>query len=128
MIHEFFYSEFSHNPNYDYTLYHGQDADVSLHDSLIQYFSDSLNWVSSFNPAMKMNSQTGLNNVGPTVVKSAGARNLHNIAKAWSYLFMQSPRQVQLTGEFGWIVGQKPEDGRYAKLNFDRDELVSNGR
>ncbi|MEP3844558.1 MAG: hypothetical protein ABJM43_04355 [Paracoccaceae bacterium] len=125
MNHEFYYSELSENPSYDYSLYYQKVADVSLHDSLIQYFSDSLAWVPSHNPGKKMEDQMGLNWYGVTMVKSGGAQKLHDIIRAWSELFKVSPQRLLLTGEYFWISGEDPEKGAYDKLEFDRDTLVA---
>ncbi|MEP6021520.1 MAG: hypothetical protein ABJ251_23860 [Paracoccaceae bacterium] len=126
MNHEFYYSELSENPSYDYdySLYYKKVADVSLHDNLIQYFGDSLAWVPSHNPSKKMEDQMGLNGYGVTTVKSGGAQKLHDILRAWSALFKVSPQRLKLTGEYGWTCGEDPEKGAYDKLEFDRDTLV----
>lgn len=120
MHHKFYYFELSDNPSYDWAFYHGRAAEVSLPDSLIQYFSDSLAWIPSHNPALTMEDQMGLNFCGPTVLKSVGARNFHDILKAWSALFISAPPKILLTGEFMWVNGEKPEEGAYEKLTFDR--------
>lgn len=125
MLHRFYYSELSDNPSYDWSLYHERVAEASLPDSLIQYFSDSLAWVPSHNPALRMEDQMGLNSCGPTVLKSVGAQILYDILKAWSALFTSSPQRVLLSGEFFWVNGETLEDGAYEKLTFDRGELVS---
>lgn len=125
MIHQFFISEPSKDPDYDYKLFHGRVADVSLHDDLLYYIHDSLKWISSYNPAGKMKPQTGLNLVGPTVLKCSGARKLSKVLNAWSSLFRQSPRELRLTGGFGWIEGQSSDTGTYNRLVFDRDEVVA---
>ena len=125
MNHDFYYSELSENPSYNYSIYLKRVADVSLHDSLIQYFSDSLAWVPSCNPAKWMEDQTSLNYCGVTVLKSDGAQRLHEILKAWSALFTVSPQRLVLTGNYTWTNGENLETGAYDKLNFDRDTLIA---
>lgn len=125
MIHGFFLSELSDNPRYDYVRFVKKAPNVALHDDLVRYVDDSLWWFSSFNPAKKMEAQTGLNFYGPTIIKSVGARDFFEIANAWSSLFQKSPRALQLTGGFEWTEGQGYESGRYSEHEFDRDEILA---
>jgi len=82
-------------------------------------------WIPCHNPAMKMETHMGLNYNGPTVLKKAGARKLHEISKAWSILFKQASPELRLTGAFGWIEGKEPHLGEYEKLAFVRDNVVA---
>ncbi|KPA23693.1 hypothetical protein shim_03020 [Shimia sp. SK013] len=125
MIHKFFFAELSDNPAFDYQRYYGMDADVSLHDDLVQYINDSLWWISSFNPACNMEPQSGLNMFGPTVIRASGAERLLRISKSWASLFKESPPELSLTGGFELEEGQSLESGTYAKHHMDRDKVVS---
>ncbi|MBL4805983.1 MAG: hypothetical protein JKY31_01685 [Rhodobacteraceae bacterium] len=124
MNHTFFIGDISENPTYDYRVYGNRTADVSLHDDVFAYIHDSINWVVSFNPAIRMAPHTGLFLTGVTVLKSSGARNLFEISKAWSSLFKQSPSKLRLTGGFRHIEGDSNTAGWYEKLVFDRGNII----
>ncbi len=126
LIHRFYLDELSQNPAFDYRLYYEKTADASLHDDLIQYINDSLQWVSSYNPARNMEAQSGLNHHGPTVIRSSGAKKLRRVSMAWASLFAQSPPKLELTGDFCWVNDQNPENGSYVKLDLIRDQVVAN--
>ncbi len=125
MIHNFYFTELSDNPTFDYRKYYNVAATVSLSDNLIQYISDSLQWVPSYNPAHNMEPQLGLNFYGPTVIKNSGAQKLHRISMAWSSLYGQSPPEIKLTGDYGWADGQGYESGAYEKHSMVRSQVVS---
>lgn len=124
MFHDFFLTELSENPRFNFSCYHDKTPSVSIHNDLIEYIGDSLSWLSTYNPATSMEKQTGLNLCGPTVLKSADAKHLYYISKCWSELFKLSPNTLNLTGSYSWI-DDKIETGRYERLVFDRDEVVA---
>ena len=97
---------------------------IHIHDDVMGYLRDSLNWVNCYNPAMKMKKHKGLNYYGPTVIKKDGAERAEEIFTAWADLFSACPKTIRLTGAYEWTVRQSKEEGSYAIIRVDRDELV----
>jgi hypothetical protein len=100
---------------------------VSIHDDVIQYMQDTLNWIPSTNPSMNYQSQFGLCNYGITLFDKEGANIIYNLAKAWSDLFLNGPTILKLTGSYGYRTFKdgKPV-GEYNLLEVDRDKLAAN--
>lgn len=98
---------------------------VRIHDSLLQYISDSLQWIPSINPAKDAQAQRGLNCCGVTAINKRGAAKAKRLFQTWADLFAQGPKRIHLTGEFFWTEGKPPQEGSYERLSFDRDAIVS---
>src|SRR5215510_12599856 len=97
---------------------------VQIHDDILDYIQDTLNWVTCYNPAKKMMKHKGLNFCGPTIIKSDGAIVAGKIFTAWADLLSNGPKEIKLTGAYGWIEGESKETGHYSVINADRDEII----
>lgn len=97
---------------------------ICIHDDLMRYMQDTLNWITCYNPANKMMRHKGLNYYGPTVIKNDGAVTAQKVFTTWATLFSTGPKRIKLTGGYGWIHGKGPETGSYSKITVNRDELV----
>lgn len=118
------------NLNFD-TLPEG----VSIHDSILQYIADTLNWIDCGSPTPKgVKSLQGLNWYGDTIISKDGAEKTRNIFNLWAEIFMQSSEILELTGSYFYDFNEGlDEDGLpkkrgYNKLLFKRDEIVENLR
>ena len=109
----------------DYMRLMGRKDAVSVHDDLLFYMKDSLNWIQCYNPARGLLPHKGLNFYGPTVIRKDGAVALGQIFLSWSSLFSVAPKRFQLTGAYEVTEGDSPSDGHYAKINVKRDEVVA---
>lgn len=97
---------------------------IDLPDDLIQYISDSLNWIPSKNPAISMTrEEKGVNLCGVTLFDQTSAAVMKNIFSAWYLLFTNSPEKLELTGEFTFSANKK-ELGRRELLVFGRKEVL----
>ncbi|EFH83320.1 hypothetical protein [Ktedonobacter racemifer] len=113
------------------------DAPVSLHEDILRYFFDSLQWIPTLNPAKPgLPTGYGLNWWGPTIINQTGGSVFYRVWSAWSQLLSCGPEKLRLQGAFTW---QWPfpesehlleEDqihilGCYETLDINRDELIS---
>jgi hypothetical protein len=91
---------------------------IRIHDDVMHYLQDTMNWVTCYNPAQKMTKHRGLNFYGPTVIKKDGAVDAEKLFTAWANLFSIGPKRIKLT------VGDSKETGSYSAIRIDRDEVV----
>ena len=98
---------------------------IQIHDDVIRYVQDTLNWITCYNPGRRMTKQKGLNLCGPTIIKSDGAPCAEAVFAAWAKVFSNGPKKIQLTGAYEWIDGDSGGSGRYSKIKVDRDEIVA---
>lgn len=74
---------------------------VTIHDDIIQYILDSLEWIPSKNPAKKGSPMgQGINYYGVTLLDEQSSRSLINVFTAWRDLFKNAPETFELTGNF----------------------------
>jgi hypothetical protein len=131
--HEFFLVSYDEYEEMGYDGYCSTPEDLSnvvlIHDDIIQYIQDSLNWIPSINPAMNYQKQFGLCNYGITLFDKEGASAVYNLAKAWADLFSNAPTNLKLTGNYGFygIKDGKPV-GKYNLVEVEREKLVDNFR
>lgn len=98
---------------------------VLIHDDVIQYIQDTLNWIPSINPAMNYQKQFGLCNYGVTLFDKEGAEIILRLTKAWNELFLNGPATLKLTGNYGWITNELGiTQGNYELIEVDRDTLI----
>src|SRR5262245_41129438 len=97
---------------------------VQIHFDVMNYIQDTLNWVACYHPAGKMVKHTGLEFYGPSIIKSDGAIVAGKIFTAWADLFSNGPKEIKLTGAYGWIEGESKETGHYSVIKADRDEII----
>lgn len=97
---------------------------LKVHDDLIRYIADSLNWVPAMNPASSCEDCRGLCYYGPTVIKAEGARVLGGVLRSWVSVFKNGPKDLELTG--GWIIPAESENsnGHYEMFAVDRDAVI----
>ena len=92
-----------------YTCYRGfvarKDALIRLNDDLLRYFSDTLVWIPTLNPAKEeLPMGNGLNWYGPTIINQTGGTLFHNVCVSWAQLFKYGPEQLKLRGSFGFAM------------------------
>ena len=75
---------------------------VRIHDDVMHYMQNTLNWISCYNPAQKMVKHKGLNFYGPTVIKGDGAVHAEKLFTTWATRFSMGPKIINLTGAYGW--------------------------
>jgi hypothetical protein len=108
----------------DYLPFTGESQGSHVHDDLLRYMGDSLQWVHTINPARRDGNGYGLNLCGPTVISTEGAELAAQIFRTWANLFRLGPETLVLTGawcETEGISGQ----GHYSRVTVSRDPLVS---
>ncbi len=106
-----------------YSHFTALPGEIELHDDFLRYLGDSLRWIPAHNPA-RNEPCMGLCMYGPTVLHAEGARVAAAIFSAWARLFALGPRELDLTGDYGWIH-EAPSTGAYARLRLDREALCS---
>lgn len=82
----------------DYMKWINHPNAIQIHDDVMHYMEDSLNWITCYNPAKKMTRHRGLNFYGPTVVKSDGAADAEAVFNTWATLLSTGPMSYKLTG------------------------------
>ncbi|MCM3729784.1 hypothetical protein M3226_30085 [Neobacillus cucumis] len=99
------------------------DSEV-IHDNLILYIFDSLEWIPSKNPALSGTpTGLGLNYHGVTLFDKHSFPTLERVFSSWRDLFKNAPTTLELTGEF--VYDENDEIlGTYEKLVFNRDEVI----
>ena len=98
-------------------------GEVRLHDDVMFYIWDTLNWIPTFNPSTGAQ-QMGLNLQGVTVIDRSGATKAATLFRLWAALFAEGPEPLVLTGSFEYIEGQDPAQGHLQRLIFDRALIV----
>ena len=97
---------------------------VVIHDDIVQYISDSLEWIPSKNPAEKGNPNgQGINYYGVTLFDEQSSKSLKAIFTSWRDLFENAPNTFGITGNF--VCGDNEQDGEYEIINIKRDEVVN---
>lgn len=122
--HDFLLLSSQEHSYFDYLKWINNPQAILIHDDIMNYIQDSLNWITCYNPGKKMVKHKGLNFCGPTVIKKDGAIAAYSIFKAWASLFSCGPKRLRLTGSYGWIAGESKETGSYSIVKADRDEMV----
>lgn len=108
---------------------------VILHDDILRYFFDSLQWIPTFNPA-KSETDYGLNWWGLTIINQTGGSVFYRMWSAWAQILVCGPEKLRLRGPFTWqwpftesehLIKEDQIDalGHYETLELDRDELVN---
>jgi hypothetical protein len=108
----------------DYLRWINNPQAIQIHDDMVHYIQDTLNWIPCYNPARNMIQHKGLNLYGPTVIKSDGAIRAEKVFMAWIALFSNGPKEIQLTGCHEWNEGENKAAGQYSVIKIDRDEIV----
>lgn len=113
-----------------------KDAPFQISDDVLHYFSDTLFWIPTLNPALvDMPMGQGLNWHGPTIINKVGGKLLYQIFTSWSELFTSGPEQIALRAAFEWQWPFGEQDhrvnehqlhllGHYKYLKIDRNWIV----
>lgn len=88
----------------DYMKWINNPNAIQIHDDVMQYMEDSLNWITCYNPAQKMMAHRGLNFYGPTVIKSDGAVDAEGVFTIWAILLLTGPMSYKLTGVVASLI------------------------
>ncbi|MNR13023.1 hypothetical protein D3C85_1294050 [compost metagenome] len=113
LTHEFFLlsSNFDLNDRYEWyrtNRYTWAEKSV-VSDEIIQYMTDFLNWLPTYNPETK-ESHKGINYYGVTVINKPGAEKLKKILGKWLELIEEAPDIFSLRGDTVWKE-EENEDG-----------------
>jgi hypothetical protein len=129
LTHEFYLisSDFDLNDRYEWYRTNRftwtEKSEVS--DYIIQYMTDFLNWLPSYNPETK-ESRKGLNYYGVTVINKPGAEKLIKILDKWLKLIEEAPDTFSLRGDTVWKEAEN-EEGYWeqTKNSMQRETMQS---
>ncbi|WP_415579300.1 hypothetical protein [Filibacter tadaridae] len=94
-----------------------------IHDDLVLYMMDTLNWIPSKNPGKEGNPTShGINYWGVTLFDKQSSESLLGIFNSWRDLFKNAIPTFELTGNF--VEGDDDQEGHYEKLKLNRDEVL----
>jgi len=88
----------------DYLKWVNHPTAIQIHDDVMHYMEDSLNWITCYNPAQKMMTHRGLNLYGPTVIKSDGAVDAEAVFTIWAGLLSIGSMSYKLTGVVACLI------------------------
>jgi len=98
---------------------------VELHDDLVVYLWDSLDWIQTSNPSNPAEWRGfGLNMHGPTVIRLDQAAKLASVLRGWASLFAMGPQELRLKGPFTWVHGESIDRGNYEYFCVSRAAVV----
>jgi hypothetical protein len=99
LLHDFFLVDRQEFDYWNYSHFHNDEQAVRVHDDLIRYMGDSLEWISCHVPMTLPNLKEvkGLHYYGPTIIKQEGAEEACNVFRIWAELFSRAPQTLQLT-------------------------------
>ncbi|WKA53139.1 hypothetical protein [Planococcus shixiaomingii] len=96
---------------------------VIIHDDIILYILDSLEWIPSQNPALNGSPiGQGIQYHGVTLFDGQSSESLKAIFTSWRGLFENASDTFELTGNF--VYGNNENDGEYERIRVDRAEVV----
>jgi len=97
---------------------------VGLHDDVLRYIADSLNWIPSYNPVhRKPRKQMGLNLCGITAIDRDGATIAQRIFAGWAFLFSQAPSRINVMVPDAY-ESDPADDWRRSMASLDKAEIV----
>lgn len=109
---------------YECFRYINASGSIQLHDDFIFYIHDTLEWIPTINPDGN-EKQNGLNHYGITIIDYSGAAIAKSIFSSWAKLFSTGPETITLTGGWECEYGKPMEEGKYSKVQIDRNEMVT---
>ena len=131
--HDFLLLAYDEHPIEQWQRCYNNPAAIKIHNDVLEYMSDTLKWIPTYNPAKKQPNEK-LCWFEPTVIRELGAEIAANVFRSWVELFSRGPEQLLLTGQFAWQVANDPDkDGfervvansaAYERLTFSRDPLI----
>lgn len=116
LYHDFFLVSRKEHEFSDYMFFINSPDSLKIHDDLIRYMLDSMNWLSTYNPA-KSEDHKGLCLYGPTIIRTEGAGIAAKVFRSYADLFSNGPMKLLLTGPWG-------AEGGYQQIEFERDVVV----
>ena len=102
----------------DYMKWINHPNAIQIHDDVMHFMEDSLNWITCYNTAQKMMRHLGLNYCGPTVIKSDGAVDAAAVFATWANLLSTWPISYKLTG----LVSSLITVAQYSKSVANSDD------
>lgn len=121
--HAFFLVRASERSPAQYRHFLALPGEVELHDDILHYMYDTLQWIPTHNPA-RDEPHRGLCMYGPTVIHAEGAAIAAAVFSAWGRLFALGPEELDLTGA-GAGVGSDPGARERPRLRLERDVVCS---
>jgi len=121
--HEFLVLAFADHSPTDYLNFINYPHATHVHDDLVHYIDDALQWIPTLNPATN-EPGSGLNLLGVTAILSEGAAVASGIFQCWAQLFRRGPEELTLSGHWTWVAGQ-PRSRHYEVLRYRRDDVVA---
>jgi len=132
--HDFLLLSCEEHPIEQWQRCYNNPAAIKIHNDVLEYMSDTLKWIPTYNPATKQ-PHNGLCWSGPTIIRESVAELAANLFRLWVELFSRGPEELLLTGQFGWQVENDPDkDGfervvpntaEYERLVLSRDPLIA---
>lgn len=109
LIHDYFQGEYYNIYNY-----------VEIHDDVIVYFMDTLNfikfkWVSG-------EIHNGIDYYGYSIISGSELHKAKVIFESWKNIFEQGQSEIILTGGYAWNEDEKR--GEYEKIKFNKKEII----
>lgn len=107
-----------------------RDAPVHISYAVLAYFSETLEWVPTINPAARLEDGTcrsghGMNLFGPTVINKDGGALFARICDGWARLFACGPERINLYMGLSTDVDEHGnETTTLNKPCVPRDELI----
>ncbi len=132
MLHDFLLLDLDSDGEWELVRFHYDPRAVHLHDDLVRYMGDTLEWIPTVNPARR-EPHRGLCMWGPTLIVAEGAAVAERVFALWAELFSVGPPVLTLTGSYSWVESDDAPtaaervtqlEGGYDRLEFDRDEVV----
>jgi hypothetical protein len=96
------------------------DEGVRLHDDVLTYLWDTLQWLPTRNPSMGQAPGFGLSRWGLTAIDAEGAPAAARLFRAWAALLACGPARFQVTTGYAWTE----DDGAFVRTEIDRDAVV----
>lgn len=97
---------------------------VKIHDDLILYMNDTLNWVpSKCTPFTKRFNEMGLDYYAMTILDEDSVTILKDVLHGWRMIFSNAPKVFTLTGKY--IESNEEDDGDYEKISFEQKEILN---
>ena len=97
---------------------------VEIHDDLLNYFSDSISWVSTYNPSKKEGT-SGLCLYGRTVIPPESVGKFESIMSGLLLILSEAPDIFELKGSWCRTEGDSADSGSYEKLSFRKSEVIT---
>ncbi|MDQ3257821.1 MAG: hypothetical protein M3R15_28690 [Acidobacteriota bacterium] len=115
LYHDFFLVSRKEHDFSEYMTFINDPNSLKIHDDLIRYMLDAINWFPTYNPS-KSETQAGLCLYGPTIIRDEGANTAAKVFRSYADLFSNGPQKLQLTGLWSVEEGKPFAEGSYQKI------------